>query len=50
MLRQFVLLYLREGKYDVFGLSQEELDNIDPIDLIDKISYQIEFVYRRSLD
>ena len=50
MLRQFVLLYLREGKYDVFGLSQEELDNIDPIDLIDKVSYQIEFVYRRSLD
>lgn len=49
MLRQFVLLYLREGKYDIFGLTQEDLENIDPVDLVDKVSYEIEYVYRRSL-
>ena len=49
MLRQFVLLYLREGKYDIFGLSPEDVENLDPIDLVDKVSDKIEFVYRRSL-
>ena len=47
MLRQFVLLYLKEGNYDIFGLSPEDLES--PVDLVDKVSDKIEFVYRRSL-
>ena len=47
MLRQSVLLYLQEGNYDMFGLSAEDLES--PVDLVDKVSDKIEYVYRRSL-
>ena len=47
MLRQSVLLYLKEGNYDMFGLSAEDLES--PVDLVEKVSDKIEYVYRRSL-
>ncbi len=50
MLKQFVLLYLREGKYEIFGITAEDLENIDPVDLVDKVSNEIEHVYRESLN
>ena len=47
MLKQYVLLYLEEGKYGMFG-SGEDIRTMDPIDASKCIMDKIEEVYHRS--
>lgn len=49
MLRQYVLLYLAEGKYDMFGDGGTDFTDLDPLDAIDKVLDKVEDVYYRSL-
>ena len=46
MMQQYVLLYLDEGKYDVFG---EGFSELEPQEAADKVLQKIESVYYESL-
>jgi len=46
MMKQYVLLYLDEGKYDVFGAGFSELE---PQEAVDKVMQKVETVYYESL-
>ncbi len=47
MLKQYVLLYLEEGKYSMFG-NGEDITQMDPIDASKCIMDKIEEVYQKS--
>lgn len=46
MMKQYVLLYLDEGKYDVFG---EGFADLEPQEAVDKVIQKVESVYYESL-
>lgn len=46
MLKQYILLYLDEGKYDIFG---DEFIDLEPQEAADKVLQKVESVYYRSL-
>lgn len=46
MMKQYVLLYLDEGKYDIFG---EGFADLEPQEAADKVFQKIESVYYESL-
>ena len=49
MLKQFVLLYLAEGKYDMFGNDGEDFRNLEPQEAVDRVMNKVENVYYQSL-
>ena len=46
MLKQYVLLYLDEGKYDIFG---DGFTDLEPQEAADKVLQKVESVYYESL-
>lgn len=46
MLKQYILLYLDEGKYDIFG---DEFIDLEPQEAIDKVLQKLESIYYESL-
>ena len=46
MLKQYVLLYLDEGKYDIFG---DGFIGLEPQEAADKVLQKVESVYYESL-
>ena len=46
MMKQYVLLYLDEGKYDIFG---EDFVDLEPQEAVDKVLQKVESVYYESL-
>lgn len=49
MLKQYVLLYLAEGKYDMFGEQGKDFVELEPQDAADRVLQKIESVYYQSL-
>lgn len=49
MLKQYVLLYLAEGKYDMFGEQGKEFGELEPQEAADQVIEKIERVYAQSL-
>lgn len=49
MLKQYVLLYLAEGKYDMFGSNGDEFTGLEPQEAADRVMEKIERVYSESL-
>ena len=49
MLKQFVLLYLAEGKYDMFGRDGEDFRELEPQEAVDRVMNKVESVYFQSL-
>lgn len=49
MLKQYVLLYLAEGKYDMFGDQGKDFADLEPQEAADEVLRKIESVYFQSL-
>lgn len=49
MLKQYVLLYLAEGKYDMFGEKGKNFVDLEPQEAADQVLQKIESVYYQSL-
>lgn len=49
MLKQYVLLYLAEGKYDMFGEQGKDFAELEPQEAADQVLEKIESVYAQSL-
>lgn len=49
MLKQYVLLYLAEGKYDMFGEQGKDFAELEPQEAADQVIEKIENVYAQSL-
>ena len=49
MLKQYVLIYLAEGKFDTFGHPGEDFSSVDPQIAADRVIEKIESVYTESL-
>ena len=49
MLKQYVLLYLAEGKYDMFGDEGKAFADLEPQEATDQVIKRIETVYYQSL-
>ena len=49
MLKQYVLLYLAEGKYDMFGEQVSDFAELEPQEAADRVIEKIERVYSQSL-
>ena len=49
MLKQYVLLYLAEGKYDMFGEQGKDFAELEPQEAADQVIEKIERVYSQSL-
>ena len=49
MLKQYVLLYLAEGKYDMFGEQGSSFADLEPQEAADRVIEKIERVYSQSL-
>ena len=49
MLKQYVLLYLAEGKYDMFGEQGRNFADLEPQEAADQVIQRIESVYYQSL-
>lgn len=49
MLKQYVLLYLAEGKYDMFGDHGKDFPDLEPQEAADQVLKKIESVYFQSL-
>ncbi len=49
MLKQYVLLYLAEGKYDMFGEQGRAFADLEPQEAADQVIQRIESVYYESL-
>ena len=49
MLKQYVLLYLAEGKYDMFGEQGKDFADLEPQEAADQVLQKIESVYFQSL-
>lgn len=50
MLKQYVLLYLAEGKYDMFSREGKSFSDLEPQEAADQVIEKIENVYYRSLE
>ncbi len=46
MLKQYVLLYLDEGKYDIFG---DGFTDLEPQEAVDKVLQKLESIHYESL-
>lgn len=49
MLKQYVLLYLGEGKYDMFGQDGKDFSELEPQEAADQVLEKIESIYAQSL-
>lgn len=49
MLKQYVLLYLKEGKYDMFSEKSSDFIELEPQEAADRVLDKIERVYTKSL-
>ena len=49
MLKQYVLLYLKEGKYDMFSEKSSDFIELEPQEAADRVLEKIERVYTKSL-
>lgn len=49
MLKQYVLLYLAEGKYDMFSDQGKDFADLEPQEAADQVLQKIESVYFQSL-
>lgn len=49
MLKQYVLLYLAEGKYDMFGEQGKDFAELEPQEAAERVLQKIESVYFQSL-
>ena len=49
MLKQYVLLYLAEGKFDMFGEQGKEFSDLEPNEAAEQVIKKIESVYYQSL-
>ncbi len=49
MLKQYVLLYLAEGKYDMFGEQGKDFAELEPQEAAEQVLQKIESVYFQSL-
>lgn len=49
MLKQYILLYLAEGKYDMFGETENDFAELEPQEAADRVLEKIERVYSQSL-
>ena len=49
MLKEYVLLYLSEGKYDMFGEIGKEFEELEPQEAAERVIQKIENVYYQSL-
>lgn len=49
MLKQFVLLYLSEGRYDMFNVNDSEFVELEPHEAVPRVIEKIESVYYSSL-
>lgn len=49
MLKQYVLLYLSEQRYNLFLREGEDISDLDPATLVDRIERKIENTYKKSL-
>lgn len=49
MLKQYVLLYLAEGKYDMFGEQGKAFADLEPQEAADQVIQKIESIYYESL-
>lgn len=49
MLKQYVLLYLAEGKYDMFGEQGKNFADLEPQEATDQVLQKIESIYYQSL-
>lgn len=49
MLKQYVMLYLSDARYEKFFGPSEDIDNMTPLDITKKVMDRIEMVYAASL-
>ena len=49
LLKQYVLLYLSEQRYNLFLREGEDISDLDPATLVDRIERKIENTYKNSL-
>ena len=49
MLKQYVLLYLDEGKFDMFDVDNKKFTDMDPQDAANNIINKIEDIYYKSI-
>ena len=49
MMKQYVLLYLGEGKYDMFGQDGKDFSELEPQEAADQVLEKIESIYAQSL-
>lgn len=49
MMKQYVLLYLGEGKYDMFGEPDKDFAELEPQEAADQVLEKIESIYAQSL-
>lgn len=45
MLKQYVLLYMKEGKFDMFGMQDKDFLDLDPQEAVDQVMEKIENIY-----
>lgn len=50
MLKQYVLLYLSEGRYDMFGDRDNNFSNLEPQEAAEQVLEKIEKIYHKSLE
>lgn len=50
MLKQYVLLYLSEGRYDMFGDIDNNFSNLEPQEAAEQVLEKIEKIYHKSLE
>lgn len=50
MLHEYVLMYLTEGKYDMFGQEGQDFAECEPQEAVDAVMSKIEEVYYKSLN
>ena len=50
MLKQYVLLYLSEGRYDMFGDIDNNFLNLEPQEAAEQVLEKIEKIYHKSLE
>ena len=50
MLKQYVLLYLAEGKYDMFKDENKDFTDLEPEEAVSRVMQKIEKVYYESLE
>lgn len=50
MLKQYVMVFWKENKYEVFGLTADELDDTDPSVILDKIMDKVEETLFKSME